>query len=379
MPGSDGSGSNDGTGSDHTGSDTASAKDKIIAYLAAQSPANGGGIVNGAYVSLYSDYHPLEIFFNEQANAEDTSLITQGKANAGLQSSADTGKAPAILGFQFNTNDGIRDGFPYVHYSTIPMINSWIASGGIAIVGGWSYLPVDRSIADASQRRDHLADPAAAARMVDDPNSAEGIALDGYFSDLATYFKKLNGPVLWRPWIEPNLGGPTYTAFWWDRSTFTAAQQKKLYILEWQYMKDHGVDNLIWVFNANTGVGGYTDSYPGDDYVDIVSMDAYPVQADSYGMYQDMTTDHVTGEGAHYTATKPLFFAEAGCAPFNVLYDAAYHQGNWDTIRQTLQQSYPKVFGLVTWMQGLQVGNQLGGQAFMTNTITRDELPSFYP
>lgn len=71
-------------------------------------------------------------------------------------------------------------------------------------------------------------------------------------------------PVLWRPFHEAEG-----TWFWWGRKGAKIAS--KLYCLMYDYYVNvlH-LDNLLWVWNCPL-----KEAYPGDEYVDIVSMDVY--------------------------------------------------------------------------------------------------------
>lgn len=76
-------------------------------------------------------------------------------------------------------------------------------------------------------------------------------------------------PVLWRPLHEASGGW-----FWWG------ASGPEAYIKLWRLMYDrmtnyHGLNNLIWVYNAQ-----HVEWYPGDDVVDIVGEDIYPDKLD---------------------------------------------------------------------------------------------------
>jgi mannan endo-1,4-beta-mannosidase len=72
-------------------------------------------------------------------------------------------------------------------------------------------------------------------------------------------------PVLWRPLHEAEGKW-----FWWG------AKGPQAYIKLWRLMfdrltKTHGLHNLIWVHNCVAKAW-----YPGDGYVDVVGVDAYP-------------------------------------------------------------------------------------------------------
>lgn len=83
--------------------------------------------------------------------------------------------------------------------------------------------------------------------------------------------KEAQVPVLWRPLHEASGGW-----FWWGDCKASS------YLWLWNQMyekmvHEHGLHNLIWVWNGQS-----KDWYPGDDTVDIVGTDIYP-PAHSYG------------------------------------------------------------------------------------------------
>ena len=95
-------------------------------------------------------------------------------------------------------------------------------------------------------------------------------------------------PVVWRPFHEGSgnatISGKDSDAwFWWGKDG--AEAYKKLWVYMFDYFKAKGLDNLIWVWTTQIGVGSdgsenwycKDDSnwYPGDQYVDIIARDNY--------------------------------------------------------------------------------------------------------
>jgi len=72
-------------------------------------------------------------------------------------------------------------------------------------------------------------------------------------------------PVLWRPLHE--AAGKW---FWWGNGT--AENYRKLWHIMFDFFKQHGVNNLIWVWTSEKND---PDWYPGDEYVDIIGTDMY--------------------------------------------------------------------------------------------------------
>ncbi len=77
-------------------------------------------------------------------------------------------------------------------------------------------------------------------------------------------FRDADIPILWRPFHESDGDW-----FWWGAKGPETAM--KLYKLMFEhYTKVHHLDNLLWVWNCRLSQG-----YPGDEYVDVISVDIY--------------------------------------------------------------------------------------------------------
>ena len=90
----------------------------------------------------------------------------------------------------------------------------------------------------------------------------------------------------WRPFHE-GAGNATLKSgaswgkawFWWGAEG--SANYKKLWIAMFDYFKQKGVKNLIWIWTSQNFNGDATqynqdnDWYPGDQYVDMVARDLY--------------------------------------------------------------------------------------------------------
>lgn len=96
---------------------------------------------------------------------------------------------------------------------------------------------------------------------------------------LADFFKALkdeNGeliPIIFRPWHE--FGG---SWFWWGVPYYATSRE---FIQNWRFMVDYlrndcGVHNLIYAITPGFETESeYMESYPGDEYVDILGFDSY--------------------------------------------------------------------------------------------------------
>lgn len=93
---------------------------------------------------------------------------------------------------------------------------------------------------------------------------------EAFFSDLDRIaellmpFRDAHIPVLWRPFHESDGKW-----FWWGRKGPKVACE--LYKLVYQlFVDEYHLDNLLWVWNCRL-----SDGYPGDEYVDVISVDIY--------------------------------------------------------------------------------------------------------
>ncbi|MCA0754974.1 S-layer homology domain-containing protein [Paenibacillus sp. N4] len=102
---------------------------------------------------------------------------------------------------------------------------------------------------------------------LDNPDSEDYRLLIRDIDAIAVQLKRLQDagvPVLWRPLHEAEGGW-----FWWGAKGPEPA--KKLWNLMYDRLTNHhDLNNLIWVWNSEK-----TEWYPGDDVVDIASIDIY--------------------------------------------------------------------------------------------------------
>jgi mannan endo-1,4-beta-mannosidase len=89
--------------------------------------------------------------------------------------------------------------------------------------------------------------------------------LEGVAS-LLRYYQSQGIPIIWRPLHEASGRW-----FWWGSED--GAAYKKLYIYMFEYFREAGIHNLLWVWTSQLDD---EDWYPGDEYVDIVARDGYP-------------------------------------------------------------------------------------------------------
>lgn len=196
----------------------------------------------------------------------------------------DTGKAPAIMGYDF-MNYGIDNAGLSGHNQTEEAIAHWQRGGIVTFTWHWR----DPNLTGASIGAFYTADtnfeiPIANGQLDTSSSNFANIAAD--VDLIAMELQKLEDagvPVLWRPLHEASGGW-----FWWGRTRTDSIPPAYAQVLLWRYLfdrltNDYNLDNLIWVWNGQNSAW-----FPGDDYVDIVSYDIYDgaqnyeSQADTY-------------------------------------------------------------------------------------------------
>jgi mannan endo-1,4-beta-mannosidase len=123
---------------------------------------------------------------------------------------------------------------------------------------------------------------------------------------IAFFLKQLKNagvPVLWRPYHEMNGEW-----FWWGQKKGEDGYKRLYRMLFDRLVNFHGLNNLIWVYNANevrAGVHDYDTYYPGDNVVDILATDVYKKEysKDDYDALLALAGD------------KPIALGEVGILP----------------------------------------------------------------
>lgn len=197
----------------------------------------------------------------------------------------ETGKYPAILGIDLIEYSPSR----VAHGSRGSIVNDakkWAKEGGIiSCCWHWNAPKGYLVEKDEDYKRWYDGFRTSAANFnfgkgIHDHETDEYKAMISDIDAIARQLKVLqreNIPVLWRPVHEASGGW-----FWWG------ARGKDNYIELYKLIFDrlvnyHGINNLIWVWNAQD-----PDWYPGDEYVDVISYDTYPGKREYKPMHDEL-------------------------------------------------------------------------------------------
>ncbi len=185
-----------------------------------------------------------------------------------------TGKWPAL-----NCMDFIHHPFAskggWIDYTNITDVYNWHRQGGLILILWHWNVPANQSGGYSFYYGTEDDKTTFDVRKIFDPASSEYKLMIKDIDQIASYLKLLKNrkiPVLWRPLHE--AGGMW---FWWGRDP--AACNELWRVMYDRLVNYHKLDNLIWVWTqAAAWNQPYSDGYrwyPGDEYVDIVSIDVY--------------------------------------------------------------------------------------------------------
>ncbi|HEX2955569.1 MAG TPA: glycosyl hydrolase [Chitinispirillaceae bacterium] len=174
--------------------------------------------------------------------------------------------------------------------------------------------------------------------------------------DADTYLKayaqgvKSYGKEIWlRPFHEAN--GDWYD---WGIAKSGAGNTNQTLIDAWKHVvtifRNLDVTNVKWVWTTNatnSGSASFTGWFPGDDWVDMVSIDGYNWgTAQSWSSWQSFTKVFTPAYNALSISSKPLFIPEFSCSE---------HGGNkaqWITDMFTdIPSKFPRIFALMWFSQ----------------------------
>jgi mannan endo-1,4-beta-mannosidase len=193
-----------------------------------------------------------------------------------------------------------------------------------------------------------------AAAALANPNSPEYALLLRDIDAIAVQLRKLEQasiPVLWRPLHEAEGGW-----FWWGAKGPEAFKQL-WHLLFNRLTQHHGLHHLIWVLTVEDPAW-----YPGNEFVDIVGVDAYPDDR------SDALLTRWEPLRARFDGVKPIALTEFGGVPD---IEKMQRLGVWWS-------------WFASW-QGAQYGPQSSPDTLVsriyqsTSVITRDELPPLLP
>lgn len=238
----------------------------------AQAPMRDAPVNPNADATTQNVYSYLQSIWGEYMLSGQMDLTWQDNIDQYQRVINDTGRAPAIMGYDFMNYGLYWDGISGLT-QTEEASDHWNRGGLVTFTWHWR----DPDAAAGTIGEFYTEDTAFTIPMqngVLDTSSPSFANIEADVDMIAAELLKLQAAgvsVLWRPLHEASGGW-----FWWGRTDRTddipAAYAQ---VALWRYLYErlthhHELNNLIWVWNGQSAAW-----YPGDDYVDIVSFDIY--------------------------------------------------------------------------------------------------------
>ncbi len=228
---------------------------------------------------------------------------------------ANTGKTPAVMGLDIADYLPVRIAHGANECKSVEQAIEFSKAGGIVTIS-WHWCAPDKYLLSGKANDGnprwwyafytenvnmdfykimHGEDPEGYEMLMDDIDA---------IAEVLKRLKEADVPVLFRPLHEASGGW-----FWWGSAG--AESFKLLWVKLYEKLTyEHGLNNLIWVWNGQSPEWDpTTEWYPGDDYVDIIGEDVY---AGNYVYYDEYTERF--NEAAKYTnVSKITALSENGC------------------------------------------------------------------
>ena len=115
--------------------------------------------------------------------------------------------------------------------------------------------------------------------------------------------------------------------------------------------REEGVTNVKWVWTTNSSNVGenttFTGTYPGDDYVDYISIDGYNWGTiKCWSRWKTFSEVFRKSYNALAGIDKPIFIAETSCT------ESGGNKAEWIAdMFKVLPEEFPKIFGLMWFSQ----------------------------
>ena len=206
-----------------------------------------------------------------------------------------TGKWPAMNCYDF-IHIQVPDGNGWIDYSDITPVTEWTEKDGIVQLMWHFNVPKSETTTVGKDGSGVTCSPSETSFK------ASNALIDGTWENKYFYaqmdrviavilkLQEAGIAATWRPFHEAAGNATakqqaTWTKawFWWGHEG--ADTFKKLWVAMFDYFKQKGVNNLIWIWttqNYNGNADGYyqdTDWYPGDAYCDMIARDLYGYSA----------------------------------------------------------------------------------------------------
>ncbi len=283
-----------------------------------------------------------------------------------------TGDYPAVAGFELGHLElGNERSLDSVSFAQIAeQIKAHYQRGGVITISWHANNLLTMQIPDTLSRRQYgtawdVSSKEAVASIL--PGGKNHQLFNTWLERLATFFiglKDNNGtpiPFIFRPYHEHSG-----SFFWWGTSICTDKEYAALWRYTVDFLRDKkNIHNILYAYNTDrvTGLEQYMRGYPGDDIIDMLSLDMYD-RGEQFGGELDNTLGFVTREAI--TRNKLTALSETG--------GRRGMQDWWSSVLLPVVSKYPVSY-VLTWRHAYRPGFSRMGKP---NQPFPDDFINFY-
>ena len=229
-----------------------------------------------------------------------------------------TGDYPAVAGFELGHLElGDNRSLDSVSFVQIAeQIKAHYRRGGVITISWHLNNPLTMQVRDTLSRRQYgtawdVSSKEVVASIL--PGGKNNELFNIWLERLASFFKRLKDddgtpiPFIFRPYHEHSG-----SFFWWGTNICTDEDYTALWRYTVSFLRDKkNIHNILYAYNTDrvTSLEQYMKGYPGDDIIDILSLDMYD-RGEQFGHELDYALAFVTQEAQ--TRKKLAALSETG-------------------------------------------------------------------
>ena len=266
-----------------------------------------------------------------------------------------TGDYPAVAGFELGDlelgNERSLDSVSFVQIAE--QIKAHYKRGGIITISWHLNNPITIQQPDAKSRRQggtawDVSSKEVVASIL--PNGANHDLFNTWMERLSTFFISLKDekgtpiPFIFRPYHEHSGN-----FFWWGTGICTDDQYSALWRYTVEYLRDKKkIHNILYAYNTDrvTSLDQYMKGYPGDDMIDMLSIDMYD-RGEKFNAELDSALKFVTETAL--SKKKLTALSETG--------ERRGKSDWWSTVLLPIVSKYPVGY-VLTWRHTFMKNNQ---------------------
>ena len=215
-----------------------------------------------------------------------------------------TGDYPAVAGFEIGHLElGHERSLDSVSFAQIAeQIKAHYKRGGVITISWHADNPLTmQDPASKSRRQGGTAWDVSSKEVVASilPGGKNHEMFNTWLERLATFFKSLKDddgtpiPFIFRPYHEHSG-----SFFWWGTNICTDREYNDLWRYTVRFLRDkNDIHNILYAYNTDrvTSLEQYMRGYPGDDIIDMLSLDMYD-RGEVFGKELDTALNFITAE-----------------------------------------------------------------------------------